>query len=280
MGVARLRDDKMKDLSKNVRKIPCTTAKSAGFHGKTETVAIMNLKDKLKVIRISCEAIGIWETLKATLAYLLKYKPRNDRWFDRKFSTDTSSPISHEDLDISDAEAKKSATYYISSPVRFVRYIIDKLEIDYREYDFVDIGCGKGRILMIASDYPFRSISGIELSQALCMTAKKNLQIYRSPKQKCHNVQVHHMNATELPKSIENTVFYLYHPFEVQILTSVLNNVKSAFHNTDKMVWIIYIWSQVTSLSSLFEEFGFKRFRYEWTMNPRWQYTIFTLGQE
>ena len=40
-------------------------------------------------------------------------------------------------------------------------------KIDFREFTFIDIGSGKGRVLLMAADYPFRRIFGIELLPAL-----------------------------------------------------------------------------------------------------------------
>ena len=38
---------------------------------------------------------------------------------------------------------------------------------DFREFIFLDLGSGKGRTLLMASDYPFRRIVGVELLPAL-----------------------------------------------------------------------------------------------------------------
>ncbi|HSS98535.1 MAG TPA: hypothetical protein VLK33_15975, partial [Terriglobales bacterium] len=45
--------------------------------------------------------------------------------------------------------------------------MLDSLKIDFREFTFIDLGSGKGRTLLMASDYPFRRIIGVELFPAL-----------------------------------------------------------------------------------------------------------------
>jgi SAM-dependent methyltransferase len=42
---------------------------------------------------------------------------------------------------------------------------------------FIDLGCGEGRALVIASEFPFRAIVGVELSPALCATATANAAV-------------------------------------------------------------------------------------------------------
>lgn len=58
-------------------------------------------------------------------------------------------------------------------------------DLDFAEFTFVDLGSGKGRALLMASDYPFRRIVGVELLPALHQIAELNLAQYRSDSQKC-----------------------------------------------------------------------------------------------
>lgn len=48
-----------------------------------------------------------------------------------------------------------------------LRQILDRLPLDFEEYTFIDLGSGKGRALLIASEYPFRAVVGVELSPKL-----------------------------------------------------------------------------------------------------------------
>ena len=38
--------------------------------------------------------------------------------------------------------------------------MLSALKIDFREFTFIDLGSGKGRVLLMAADYPFRRIVG------------------------------------------------------------------------------------------------------------------------
>ena len=50
-----------------------------------------------------------------------------------------------------------------------------KLDVDHREFSFVDYGSGKGRVLMLAAAYPFRRILGVEFSESLDRVARDNI---------------------------------------------------------------------------------------------------------
>ena len=41
------------------------------------------------------------------------------------------------------------------------------LPIQHQDFTFIDIGCGKGRALLIAAQFPFRHLLGVEISTEL-----------------------------------------------------------------------------------------------------------------
>jgi SAM-dependent methyltransferase len=233
---------------------------------------------KWEVLRTSFRALGGWETTRAALAQLLAYKPERDDEFDRRFRTDTSGSISVGSLDIEDAGARRAAVFYVSAPIRLTRYMLAELEIDYGEFDFVDFGCGKGRVLMVASEFPFRSVRGVEISRALCDIAEKNLRVFRSPRQRCFDLEVRCMDARDCPLPQGNTVFHLYHPFQLEVLRPVLQNIAGAFRASRKRALVVYLWSAVPSLFPVFQEYGFERLRHARTANPRYQFAFFSFA--
>src|SRR6476646_1262783 len=48
------------------------------------------------------------------------------------------------------------------------------------DFTFIDLGCGKGRVLLMASDYPFQKIVGVEFMPDLVGAAQKNIAGYSS----------------------------------------------------------------------------------------------------
>jgi SAM-dependent methyltransferase len=67
-----------------------------------------------------------------------------------------------------------------AAPITFFCSILARLHLDYSTTVFVDLGCGKGRTLILASRYLFHSIVGVEPSEALYRVAIANVQRYRS----------------------------------------------------------------------------------------------------
>src|SRR5579871_4721776 len=57
--------------------------------------------------------------------------------------------------------------------------------LNLEEFAFIDLGSGKGRTLLMASDYPFHRIVGVELLPSLHKIAQENVSRYKSESQRC-----------------------------------------------------------------------------------------------
>ena len=44
----------------------------------------------------------------------------------------------------------------------------------------MDLGCGKGRVLMLAVEYGFARVTGVDYSASLCEIARRNLDVLRA----------------------------------------------------------------------------------------------------
>src|SRR5271165_1220782 len=103
------------------------------------------------------------------------YLRRRHVRFDRKLGICTIGSATSDEIDSSRASSVRQGV-----PINFFRSILASLHLDYSTTVFVDLGCGKGRTLIQASGYPFRSIIGVEMSEALCQIAVANVKQYRS----------------------------------------------------------------------------------------------------
>src|SRR5580704_3857703 len=74
--------------------------------------------------------------------------------------------------------------YQPTDPALF-HEMLASLNIDFHDLVFIDIGSGKGRTLLMASDYPFRRIIGVELLPKLHRVALGNIRKYKSDAQQC-----------------------------------------------------------------------------------------------
>jgi len=71
------------------------------------------------------------------------------------------------------------SAYQPTDPALF-REMMASLPIEFNEFTFVDLGSGKGRTLLMASEYPFKKIVGVELIADL-HRAKHSRLPFRKP---------------------------------------------------------------------------------------------------
>jgi precorrin-6B methylase 2 len=237
---------------------------------------VMISKERISLITHSCASIGAVETFKALVRYAFRSKIADSN-YDRRNSTDTARRIANEKLEMSDPEAQSHATCYRTASERFIGYLISHLGINYPEYDFVDIGCGKGRVLLVASKFPFRSIYGIELSQAAFEIAEKNIRTYRCADQKCFNIHIRNVDARSFEPYVANTVYYFLEPFDTVILTAVLAKLSSKMRGHGKIIYVVCIWSDLAAVIKLFEMLGFQTIRTQKMLITSLNYAIFSL---
>jgi hypothetical protein len=110
----------------------------------------------------------------------------------------------------------------------------------FPEFTFVDLGSGKGRALLMASDYPFRRIVGVELLPALHRTAEENLAHYHSDSQKCFAVESVCADAITFRLPAGPLVVYLFNPFPQSGLRRAIENLESDVQQTPRQVYVLY----------------------------------------
>jgi hypothetical protein len=135
---------------------------------------------------------------------------------------------------------QRDAIYDPTHP-KLVFEVLDSLGIDYREYIFVDVGSGKGRTLLIASEYPFQKIIGVEFAEELHRSALKNVNNYRSRTQQCRNIECLLLDATGFIPPPVPTVFWMYNPFGPPVLLHVLRNIEKSFREMPHDALLVYV---------------------------------------
>jgi SAM-dependent methyltransferase len=122
--------------------------------------------------------------------------------FDDEMGVSTAGIVRLESLSVP-AESRRLGHRYQPSDPATLRRTISALPIRYEEFAFVDIGSGKGRALLVASEFPFERIVGVELSQELNEVALENIAAYANPAQRCRAIEAHCADATgyELPRA-------------------------------------------------------------------------------
>jgi SAM-dependent methyltransferase len=129
--------------------------------------------------------------------------------------------------------------YQPTEPALF-REMLGSLTLDFREFTFIDIGSGKGRGLLMAADFPFRSILGIELLPELHRIAEENIRNYRSESQQCFQVECVCGDAQEFVFPLEPMVLYLFNPLPEAALIQFIANLENSLRENPRNVFLLY----------------------------------------
>jgi hypothetical protein len=136
-------------------------------------------------------------------------------------------------------ELISGAQYQPSEPGLF-HSILQALPVSPDGFTFIDLGSGKGRTLLMASDYSFRRIIGVELLDELHQIAQRNIASYRSAGQRCFNIESYSGDAREFQFPQEPFVLYLFNPFPDYVLQTVLKNLREALKLHPHEVYVVY----------------------------------------
>jgi SAM-dependent methyltransferase len=123
---------------------------------------------------------------------------------------------------------------------------------------FLDIGAGKGRAMLLASEYPFLRIEGIELNPMLAEIARRNITVWQSAPQSLmlSPLELREADATRGPLPDEPILAHLFHPFEDRLLRRFLRHVEKDLTAHPRPFDLFYVNAEHDSLLDHHPAFG------------------------
>ena len=159
---------------------------------------------------------------------------------DAEYGTDTLAWVQVEDMSASGPNVAY-ATEYGPSPVFDSERILRQLPLNFSEHVFVDLGCGKGLMLILAAGFGFNRIIGIEFGKIVHEIALANLDKFRRGNGNAPPIEVIFGDAAEFEFPTEALVLYLYHPFGPEVIAQVLGNLRASLTAAPRSCWIVYV---------------------------------------
>ena len=178
--------------------------------------------------------------------------------FDRRHGTDTAGIVRLGALRIESPNRDLGVRYQPSDPDGF-RSLVEALPVDLKDYVFMDLGSGKGRVLLLASEYPFRRVVGVEFARELNEIAERNVALYDGARRRCGDVRTVTADAADYLLSEEPVVLYLYNPFAPEVLRRHLQRNRDSLERGSRPVYVLVTGSR--ELVGVLEAAGFERLR-------------------
>lgn len=167
-------------------------------------------------------------------------------WFDFKHGTDTARWAELADLDIR-SENRQRGVGYAATPARPFKKIMNTLNFPSGSV-FVDLGSGKGKTLMMASEYGFKRVVGVEFSPELCEIAKRNWSIYRNGVETGPDFEIVNSDVVDYEIKDDENVFFMFNPFDAVVMSKVIQNLGASLKKQPRRIWIIYhnpVWHDI-----------------------------------
>jgi hypothetical protein len=164
--------------------------------------------------------------------------------FDLEFGTRTSGLIAGRHLKSGHRNDRNSTAYYAVAPSVMqglvVRWRRSRPVAPIDEFTFVDLGAGMGRAMLLASEYPFRSVVGVELNPTLARIARKNAALWRPAGCALAPMRVVCRDAVEFEFPEGPCVAFLFNPFNAQVMRRLLGSLAKGFAERPGQLDILY----------------------------------------
>jgi SAM-dependent methyltransferase len=185
--------------------------------------------------------------------------------FDRTYGIDTSGVVPVENIH-PDQSLHSKIVAYVGSQPSIVRRSLLALG-DIRDYVFVDLGCGKGRAMTVASEFPLRAVIGVELSPTLAATARANADTIARQFPERPKVTIANANVVDFPLPAGKVVLFNYHAFGAELIAKIVARCEAALASGElpHMFFVYYnpVHSEAFDASPALERFYVEQIPYD-----------------
>ncbi len=206
----------------------------------------------LKLLAASVRDFGLADTLDRLPAYALspftrerlrrrKLAQLSSDGFDAAHGTDTAAMLVGRELGAEVTGDGHVVPRYETSSEAAIRLPLDSLDIDHSRFTFVDLGCGKGKPLLVAATYPFRRLVGVDVSPVCVAVARRNVARYGPERIDPARVEVVCMDARDFGFPDEPLVVYLFNPFPRTVLETVVANLERSLEARPREAYVVYL---------------------------------------
>ena len=154
--------------------------------------------------------------------------------FDAAYDVDTDGRIELGDLKVQ-SPSDIWGTAYDPTPPRVFDKVLAILP-QWSEYSVVDLGCGKGRVVLMASSKPFKAVIGVEFAPELCAIAEANVARFK-PHIQAADVRIVCEDAALFEFPPGPLIVYFYYAFTRNILAGIVQRLSQ---RQDETIFVFY----------------------------------------
>jgi SAM-dependent methyltransferase len=160
------------------------------------------------------------------------------RVFDRRYGVRTSGYLQLTNTSVGEAGARRGHRYRAVNAWAF-KQVLARLAPP-KDSRFVDLGCGLGRACLLAADYGFSRVRGVDMVPEFCAQAGNNVKSFCAAGKNRTPVEILLEDAVDYSSRSDDDIVFLYNPFPAPVLEMVLTNFIAQAGHHQRPVWIIY----------------------------------------
>jgi SAM-dependent methyltransferase len=157
-----------------------------------------------------------------------------ERVLEWRYGTETASHLYLEDLGL----PAENRVWHDPSEWIPVRRALGRLGLERGDV-FADLGSGLGRALLVAAEFPFDRVIGVELSEQMNEVARRNIE-RNGRRFRARSVEVVTADALDYEIPDDLTVAYLYCPFYGEIFARVLEKILASVDRRPRPLRLVY----------------------------------------
>lgn len=182
---------------------------------------------------------------------------------EKKYNIDTSriqnvNKITVKGENLKNAEMYQGASYYL------LRKVFEWLKQKNINGPIIDFGCGKGRALVVAADYDFLKVTGIDFARTLCNEAEMNIRKVQQ-NYPLTTFKIFHDDVVNIVIDQETNCFFFFNPFNEIVMKKVLTNIIESLALSRRAMYVIYLNPQhkeIFTAAGFKETFHIRKYRY------------------
>lgn len=206
----------------------------------------------LRLLAASVRDFGLGDTFDRLPAYVVsplsrsrlrrrKLAELSADGFDAAHGTDTAAILVGSELGTEVTGDGHVVPRYETSSEAAIRIGLDSLAVDHSRFTFVDLGCGKGKPLLVAASYAFRRLVGVDVSPVCIAVARRNVARYGPERIDPSRVELICADARDFAFPDEPLVVYLFNPFPQAVLEQVVANLERSLAERPREACVVFL---------------------------------------
>jgi len=191
---------------------------------------------------------GIWGTIKLSFYNLAiiaigrarEHRYVHDRGFDLQYGVDTGGVVELDEMESPAGPLENAHRYETIDPAWF-NALISKMDIDnVAKFQFLDIGSGKGRVLMLGALAGFRNIIGVEIDEGLHSSATSNMETF-SKHVPLADFVLHNVDIRDFDIPLGPVLCFANNPFGQPLFQRLVTKIEESLSAHPRELLFVYL---------------------------------------